>query len=365
MRTANGEYSLGREFYVDQGLFAQEQETIFGQTWQLLGRDSEFDSARSFRSMAIGGQPIVIVRGDDRRLHGFHNVCRHRGAMVVECGAGRLDKPALTCPYHAWNYDLEGNLIGAPNMAGVEDFARQEHGLKPFQLEVAHGFVFANLSQQPISLDQWLAPVQEHLISSGAADLVGGAQIEYSVNANWKLLFENYSECYHCPTVHPALNRLTPYRGAANEVQNGPILGGPMSLADEAETMSSDGKRIGCLLPGRNGEQRRAIFYFTIFPSFFLSFHPDYLLVHRIEPQAVDATRVVCDFLFHPSVTADPSFDPKSAVEFWDLTNRQDWDVCQRVQAGARSRAFSPGPLSNLESIVAAFDRHYRQFMKV
>jgi Rieske 2Fe-2S family protein len=107
------------------------------------------------------------------------------------------------------------------------------------------------------------------------------------------------------------------------------------------------------------------VYYFTVFPTFFLSFHPDYLLVHWLDPRAVDRTHVTCDFLFSPEVKSQNGFDPNDAVEFWDLTNRQDWAVCERVQSGARSRAFSPGPLSNLESIVAAFDRHYRTVMSV
>lgn len=365
MRTAQGQYSLGREFYVDQDLFAREQETIFARTWQMMGRESELSAPRSYRSTTVGGQPIVLVRGDDGILRGFHNVCRHRGALVVDAGQGCLEKSTITCPYHAWSYDFSGQLVGAPNMAGVEDFSRQDHGLHSVRVETAYGFCFVTLDADAASLDEFLLPVREHLISSGATDLHSGARLEYDIHANWKLMFENYSECYHCPTVHPALNRLTPYRGASNERQDGPILGGPMGLADGVESMSGSGKRVACPLPGRSAAEQRAVFYFTVFPSFFLSFHPDYLLVHRLEPQAVDRTRIVCEFLFHPSVAEDKRFDPRDAVEFWDVTNRQDWEVCERVQSGARSSAFSPGPLSNLESIVAAFDRHYRSTMGV
>ncbi len=365
MRSSHGQHSLGREFFADPAMFAREQETIFAQSWQMLGRDDEFANARAFRTAMIGGQPVVIVRGDDGRLRGFHNVCRHRGAMIVEAGQGCLEKTSLTCPYHAWSYDLTGKLIGAPNMIGTENFARENYGLKSFHVESAHGFVFGNFSNEQVELARWLEPLQSHLAASGAEKLVCARRIEYDVRANWKLLFENYSECYHCPTVHPALNRLTPYRGASNEVQDGPILGGPMSLADGVETMSTSGKRVGDVLPGLNADQRRSVYYFTVFPSFFLSFHPDYLLVHRIEPQAVDSSRVVCEFLFHPDSATAGTFDPADAVEFWDLTNRQDWAVCERVQAGARSHAFSPGPLSDLESVVAAFDRHYRKAMNL
>ncbi len=365
MRSAAGAHSLGREFFVDQELFAREQANIFARSWLLLGRSSDWERANSFATMEIGGQPVVVVRSADGILRGFHNVCRHRGATVVDGEKGCLEKGLMTCPYHAWSYDLTGQLIGAPNMASVENFQRANYRLQPFHIQTAHGFVFGNLSDQPPELASALKTVESHLKDWGVAELALGARLEYQVRANWKLLFENYSECYHCPTVHPALNRLTPYKGSDNESQDGPILGGPMNLADGIATMSTTGKLAGCPIPGLDSKQLRSVYYFTVFPSFFFSFHPDYLLIHRLEPQRVDATRVICEFLFHPAVLSDASFDPSGAVEFWDMTNRQDWEVCERVQSGARSTAFAPGPLSNLESIVAAFDRHYRKVMKV
>jgi Rieske 2Fe-2S family protein len=362
-RSALGQRSLERKFYVDPALFDRELEWIFARAWIMLGREQDCRKPRTARATTVGGQPIVIVRGDDGQLRGFHNVCRHRGATVANEGIACLEKPTLTCPYHAWSYDLAGNLVGAPNMMCVENFERDRYGLKPIHVKLSDGFVWVSLAGQPGDAASYFEPLTVHLRSSGAEGLINTQTIEYEVRANWKLLFENYSECYHCPTVHPALNRLTPYKGASNEVLEGPILGGPMSLAEGVETMSTSGKYCGRALPGLSDDQRRSVYYFTVFPSCFLSFHPDYLLVHRIEPLAVDRTRVACEFLFHPDAAARANFDPRDAVEFWDLTNRQDWEVCERVQQGARSSAFAPGPLSDLESVVAAFDRHYLSVM--
>lgn len=360
MRSAHGAQSLGREFYIDRDLFAREQEKIFARSWLMLGRTAEWSEPNAFAALELGGQPVLIVRSADGSLRGFHNVCRHRGAQILTERKGCLEKGLLTCPYHAWSYDSMGRLIGAPNMAGVESFQRDDYRLKTFEVQSAHGFAFGNLSEHPTEIGSALAVVEPHLRHWRVAELECGARLEYEVQANWKLLFENFSECYHCPTVHPMLNRLTPYRGSDNESQEGPILGGPMNLADGIATMSTTGELAGCPIPGLDAKQQRSVYYFTVFPTGFVSFHPDYVLVHRLEPQQVDRTRVVCEFLFHPAVHAQSSFDPSGAVEFWDLTNRQDWEVCERVQAGAQSKAFAPGPLSNLESIVAAFDRHYR-----
>jgi Rieske 2Fe-2S family protein len=155
------------------------------------------------------------------------------------------------------------------------------------------------------------------------------------------------------------LNQLTPFRDSTNDLTEGAILGGPMSLAQDCQSMSSDGKLAGLLLPSLNSQQTRAVYYFTIFPSMFLSLHPDYVLIHRLERISLQQTRVVCQFLFHPDSMNDSAFDPSRAIEFWDSTNRQDWHVCELTQVGMSNRGYVPGPYSDLESIVAAFDRHY------
>jgi Rieske 2Fe-2S family protein len=159
--------------------------------------------------------------------------------------------------------------------------------------------------------------------------------------------------------VHPALNALTPYQASDNDFTSGPILGGPMYLADGVESMTRTSCHIAAPRPRLDSRQRRSVYYYTVFPSFFLSLHPDYVMIHRLQPVAVDRTLVHCDFFCHPDEVARPSFDPAPAVEFWDLTNRQDWHVCELVQQGAVSREFRPGPYAELESVVAAFDRHY------
>lgn len=137
-----------------------------------------------------------------------------------------------------------------------------------------------------------------------------------------------------------------------------------MQLSDDSESMSTNGKAVGGILPNLNADQRRAVAYYTVFPSFFLSAHPDYVLIHRIERAKVGSTKVVCQFLFHPDSIAMPNFDPAPAVDFWDLTNRQDWEVCELAHRGITNVAYEPGPYSDLESVVAAFDRHYHQVIK-
>lgn len=367
MRSAQGALSLERNFYSDPAIYAREQTAIFSKSWLLLGRLNDHwplgeISHTAYKTLDVAGSPVVLLRtadGTDGAVRGFHNVCRHRGAMLLDEPSGCLEKGVVVCPYHAWSYDCLGRLVGAPNMADVESFQRTDYGLHPVRVETLHGFVFANLDRDACSVDSFLQPLERYLEAWSVAELETVVSLEYNVRANWKSIFENFNECYHCPTIHPALNRLTPYRNADNEFVDGPILGGPMRFADGIDTMSQSGARVGKWLPKLNENQRRTVCYFTVFPSFFISFHPDYVMVHRLEPLAVDSTKITCEFLFHPDSKLDPKFDPSLATDFWHLTNQQDWEVSERVQLGARSAYFQPGPLSNLEDIVAAFDRYY------
>ena len=182
-------------------------------------------------------------------------------------------------------------------------------------------------------------------------------RIEYDVRANWKLIFQNYSECYHCPLVHPALSKLTPYDSAENDLCEGPFLGGFMPITKgHSLTMSGN----ACALPVGDipGEDHR-VFYYSIFPNLLLSLHPDYVMVHQVWPQSPERVTIFCDWLFHPDAFGRADFHPDDAVEFWDMTNRQDWHVCELSQQGIASRAYLDRVRIRRESIPAAWDREY------
>jgi len=178
------------------------------------------------------------------------------------------------------------------------------------------------------------------------------------VRANWKLIFENYSECYHCPLVHPALAKLTQYDAAENDLCEGPFLGGFMPIT-RGNSLTLSGKVCAPPVGDFNGEDNHRVFYYSIFPNLLLSLHPDYVMVHQIWPQSPEQTRILCDWFFHPAAFGHPDFRPDDAVDFWDRTNRQDWYVCELSQLGVASRAYQPGPYTPRESIPAAWDREY------
>jgi Rieske 2Fe-2S family protein len=168
--------------------------------------------------------------------------------------------------------------------------------------------------------------------------------MEYDVRANWKALVENYSECYHCPGVHPLLNHLTPYNLGGYLQGNGNWAGSWMELTADYETLSIDGYLHGRKrIPGMRPEDIKRVYYAFIWPNLLYSLHPDFLMIHLVWPKSAEESRVICELYFHPETMADPDFDPSGPREFWDLTNRQDWHVCELQQAGTASRAYSPG----------------------
>lgn len=363
-RSAHGAHTLPARHYLSAELFAREMERIFARSWLYAGRLSEIPGPAGYLRRDVGADSLLVVRDGEAPPRAFHNVCRHRGTRLCRAASGRLPR-AIQCPYHAWTWELDGRLRAAPNMGEVEGFRLDDHPLAEAEAGVWAGFVFVRVESGGPSLEEHLAPFAGRLDAWRLPELMAAHRTSYEVAANWKLLFQNYSECYHCPTAHPQLERLTPYRDSENDLEEGPLLGGPMRLADPAGSMTTHGGRCAPPLGGAEGDggERGRVFYYTRFPDLFLSLHPEYVLAHRLEPLAPGSTRVTCDWLFAPEAVAADGFDPAPAVEFWDTTNRQDWELCEGVQLGVASRAYRPGPYAELESQLAAFDREYLRAM--
>jgi Rieske 2Fe-2S family protein len=274
---------------------------------------------------------------------------------VDEC-AGRLAS-TIQCPYHAWTYNLGGCLVAAPQMDNVEHFRLDDYPLVEVAVGVWDGHVFLNLSDDPISLVQQLDGVDTRFAPWRMGELRCGKRVAYDVKANWKLIIHNYSECLHCPGVHPALQKLSHYLSGENEPASPSYLGGRMRMRDGIETFSFDGAMRRACLPGLEGDDKRCVYFYAVLPNMLLSPHPDYVMVHTLWPRGAGRTEMVCEWLFHPDTLDRAEFDPHDAFEFWDLTNRQDWHVCEQMQLGLQSRAYRPGPYSHREDLLAGFDR--------
>lgn len=343
--------------YHDPAVFEFERDEWFYRDWLVVGREEEAPEKGSFFLADVLGEPLVIVRGPDLRLRAFYNVCRHRGTAVAEERCGRVVR--FQCPYHAWIYDLEGRLVKARHMEDVEDFTPEGFGLSQVRCETWGGFVFVSLDEEARSLREHMGDWFDHHAGFGRdfTRLRRATRLEYDVAANWKIVAENYSECYHCPSVHPLLNRLTPYDLGEDFEPSGPWKGGWMPLANGCETMSMDGLRHGRpALAGASELDEGRIYYYILWPNLIVSVHPDYVLTHQAWPDGPERSRVLCDLYVEADALATPGFDISGAVDFWDLTNRQDYHVVELQQVGTRSRSFAAGRFSNQEAAVHAFD---------
>lgn len=350
-------FTLPARYYTDRGLFARELDLFYRRLWVGIGRLEDLPARGSYLAREVAGDSVVVIRtSSEGAVRAHFNVCRHRGTRLCADESGQL-AGTIQCPYHAWTYDYDGRLLGAPHMDGSPGFNREEYPLGAVRAGVWDGFVFVSLAASGPTLAEHLGDLPSKFATWDMGGLVRGHRIVYDVRANWKLIVQNYNECLHCPTLHPTLNKLSHYLSGENEPLRPTYMGGRMDLNDGVETMSADGTCPRDPLPGLSGADRRRVYYYSVFPNFLFAPHPDYVLTHTLWPVSPSETRVICEWLVHPAERAKPGFDLSDATSFWDMTNKQDWHVCELAQAGISSPAYRPGPYSNREDLLYAFDR--------
>jgi glycine betaine catabolism A len=342
---------LPRDAYVSPRVFAFEQERFFAGSWTCVGREGDLEGTGAQRAVKVGRAGVVLARGTDGKVRAFANTCRHRGHELLGVGEETTRRTVL-CPYHAWTYDLDGTLRVAPGFREHTDFRPGEHGLVELPLESWHGFLFVNGSGDAPPFAEHVGALDDLVAPYRPERLVPLVSHAYDLDCNWKVILENYHECYHCPLIHPELCQVSPPASGDNFELDGAWVGGTMDLKDHAATMSLDGHSDGVPIPGLDGERLRTVAYLGLFPNLLLSLHPDYVMTHLVEPLAADRSHVVCTWYFPPEATGQPGFDPAYAVDFWDTTNRQDWSACESVQRGMTSPHFQPGPLAPAEDAV-------------
>jgi len=358
-----GARTMPREFYVAPEILAEEKERILSRSWSCVGRSGRLAVPGDYVVRTIADESLIVLRDRGGALRAFFNVCRHRGTRICMEQSGRLGE-TIQCPYHAWTYGTDGRLVGAPHMQDVPGFDKADYPLHPAAVAEWEGFVFVNLAERPEPFEGGWAPMLKRLERFALPGLEVGHQITYDVRANWKLVFQNYSECLHCPTIHPKLSTVLPYQSGANDLTEGPFLGGYMEIKPPNESATMSGRACGRLVdPGLPEDDRHRAFYYTLMPNLLLSLHPDYVNYYLVTPVTPDRTTVESQWLFHPDTLRDQANNIRDAIEFWDLTNRQDWDIVERSQLGISSRRYQPGPYSARESVPAAWDREYLRQM--
>jgi Rieske 2Fe-2S family protein len=354
VRSGGGlERTLPREAYLAPEYFAREKERIFCREWVCVGRAEELAGAGDYVVKHVAGESILIVRTREGGLRAHYNVCRHRGSQLVpDCGSGRF-AGGIRCPYHSWTYTLEGELRTAPFLEESDGLARSELSLHPVGVDTWGGFLFVQLTPveaeaRGLTLAAQLAGVPERLRRYPLAELSVARRITYEVQANWKVMLENYNECYHCGPVHPELCRLVP----AFKQRGGSELDWERGIPhrEGAWTFTASGTTNRLPFEGLDDDERIRHKGELVYPNFLLSLSAEHVVAFLVFPHGPDRTTIVTEFLFHPTEMAKADFDPVDAVEFWDLVNRQDWAICESVQRGMSSRVFRSGYYAPMES---------------
>jgi len=351
-------------YYASPRLHELELERIFSPSWMCVGRDGTASSTGWLQEVEVAGESVLVVRDRDGKLHGFLNVCRHRGSRLCDPGDSRTAR-SISCPYHGWTYSLDGKLLGVPNLRDMPDLVKARHGLNRVSVATWGGYLWVCLDPAAGSLISQVEPqVTERLGSLAALEaynlerLVVGRTIVYDVKANWKSLVENFTECYHCPTIHPELVAAVPeFASGYGSISGGQWHGA--RLADDHQAFSSSGKAVRPALAGLPPEFHHRFFGVILLPNVFLILVSDHIAFFHLDPLSCDRTRVTCDWLFDPDAVADSDFDPTDSINILDVTNRQDFLACERCQLNASSRALrSGGHLVPAEHLISEFYRY-------
>ncbi|HEY0193576.1 MAG TPA: aromatic ring-hydroxylating dioxygenase subunit alpha [Kofleriaceae bacterium] len=318
-------------WYTDPRIAALEQRTVWSKTWQLIGRAAQVAEPGQFVTGEVSGEPVVVVRGADGELRGFFNVCRHHAAAVMTAPCGKVDR--LRCPYHGWTYDLTGRLRGTPELEGVLDFDRGQHGLVPLAVATWEGLVFVHLDPDPVPLIDQLGPLVGQAASLELGKLQFCERREYVLACNWKVYVDNYLDGgYHVPHLHKSLSSVLTYTDYTIEsfarfcLQASPI-----------ETAHAD--------PQTAQVRKGRALYYWIYPNLMLNWYEGHLDTNLVIPLGVDRTKVIFEFFFDDvSPAAAEANQLSMAVS--ERIQDEDVAICESVQRGLSSRAYRAGRLS-------------------
>jgi len=367
------EPTLPSASYWDEASYRQDLEAIWYRNWIFACREADLAEPLAFRRFRIGTQEIFVLRDETGTLRAFFNTCRHRGSQLCRQESGRLKARLITCPYHAWSYTLRGELARVPSKVMPEGFDKAGYPLYPVALTIWRGFVFVNLVQTPeISTQTIFDPASGDLTNWPLEDLVSGHSFSKVMNCNWKIFWENFNECLHCPGVHKDLSRLVPIYGrglmgrhddpewARHADNDAPEFSG--GLRAGAETWSRDGQAHGPVFAGLTPAERAAgQTYATSLPSMFIVGHVDYVRTVRLVPLGPEQTELTAEWLFPAEALAAPQADIDNIVAFGRQVLEEDAAICEVNQKGLRSLRHEAGVLMPEEYDLHRFHNWVRE----
>jgi len=368
------EHTLPSSGYFDPDIYQLELEKIWWREWLCVARADQWSSPGDYRVFTIGDQQVLVTLNQNRQLNAFHNTCRHRGSLLCEQNTGIFSGHRIVCPYHSWTYSLDGELTHTPRRFPTADFDTAQHGLYPVRLEIWRGFVFICLDvRQSKSVAQTLGDGAGLLANWPLEKLVVAGEETYTLACNWKIFWENYCECYHCPGAHPDLCRIVPvYRHAVvdpadlqgkgfdseNGIEGGNTAGGTPRLTPGAVTWSHDGQTQIPWFDTLSPEEHQAGMTFCdSLPSMFIIAHVDYVRSVHVMPTGPESTVLTVRWMLAPDTLSTGRVDIERLMAFGRQVVTEDARVCELNQKGLRSRAHQRGTLVPQEYDVLEFDR--------
>jgi Rieske 2Fe-2S family protein len=358
--------SLPADAYFDPRHYERELQRIWYRNWIYVGRSSELPRPRSFRVFELGDQKLLLVRDDAGALQGYHNTCRHRGAALCRESQGVLRSASIVCPYHAWTYSLQGDLLRTSSKHHADGFDVADYPLYRVKVHEWRGFVFVALTDAPPSFDRSFDLPLDRLAAWPLEELQVGHVLLKNIQCNWKIFWENYNECLHCPGVHPQLSQLVPIYGrglleerddphwSAHAADPDPKFKG--GLRSGASTWSLDGRLTGAPFAQISEEDRKlGALYMTGVPSIFIVGHLDYVRVVRLRPLGPEQTELRVEYLFSAETLADSAFDLRNVVDFTNLVMTEDAEVCELNQRGLHAAPHLGGVIMPEEYVIRQF----------
>ena len=339
------EKSLDKKFYFSDEIYHQELDNIFYSDWICCGREEDLDSAGSYNIFVIGNENLFIIKDKNNDIRVFHNFCKHRGCQILENEESSPLKRNIRCPYHSWVYNFDGSLYKAPHLD--VDIKDKRFHLNSVHCETWGGFIFINLDRKPPPFKEYIKDISAQFVRYPLNELVSSRSFEYEVSANWKVLLENYNECYHCAGVHPELVNIVP----AFKTNGASGLDWEEGIPHRAgaNTFTFSGTTDREPFPGLNQSEKDNHFGQALFPNLMMSLSMDHVAAFIIQPLSPSKTIIDCRILFHPNEVVKSGFNPDDASEFWNLVNKQDWNICERVQKGMQSKTFKYGYYAPME----------------
>jgi len=358
--------TLAAATYCDPAWYAREQKMIWSRQWIYAGRLDDLAPMR-MRRISIAGENLILVRDRDGTVACFHNTCRHRGSELCVTDERPISSRLISCPYHQWSYGLDGRLVRTPFISERPDFRKEEHGLYKAHVTLWNGFIFVCLADRPPDFNQAPDLGAQALDNWPMADLVTGHTMVKQLACNWKVFWENYNECLHCPGIHPELSDMVPIYAkgymAPNEAPDWTpeTPGSEDGLKPGARTWSMNGQLCGPEFAGLSNAQRAAGQTFvTLLPTMFIVAHLDYVRVVSLKPLGPEQTELKAEWLFAADTLARPDFDLANTVDFATIVMLQDGAACEMNQRGLKSSRHSQGRLMPQEFDVHRFHNWVR-----